>query len=49
MTEGNYARLCGGFYQGFFKLSDRTFFVPKDDNKFTWEPSDFCLDRPIKW
>jgi hypothetical protein len=47
MTEGNYARLCGGFYQGFFKLSDRTFFVPKDDNKFTWEPSDFCLDDPL--
>lgn len=46
-TEGNYARLCGGFYQGFFKLSDRTFFVPKDDNKFTWEPSDFCLDNPL--
>ena len=47
MTEGNYARLCGGFYQGFFKLSDKTFFVPKDDNKFTWEPSDFCLVDPL--
>ncbi len=46
-TEGNYARLCGGFYQGFFKLSDKTFFVPKDDNKFTWEPKDFCLDDPL--
>jgi hypothetical protein len=46
-TEGKYARLCGGFYQGFFKLSDRTFFVPKDDNKFTWEPADFCLEDPL--
>ena len=47
MTEGNYARLCGGFYQGFFKLSDKTFFVPKDDNKFTWEPTDFSLVDPL--
>jgi hypothetical protein len=40
---GRYAQLCGGFYQGFFKLSDRTFFTPKDDNKFTWDVADFCL------
>ena len=47
LTEGNYARLCGGFYQGFFKLSDKTFFVPKDDNKFTWKPTDFSLVNPL--
>ncbi len=47
VTEGNYARLCGGFYQGFFKLSDKTFFVPKDDNKFTWDVADFCLTDPL--
>jgi hypothetical protein len=47
LDEGRFAKLCGGFYQGFFKLSDRTFFVPKDDNKFTWEPADFCLEDPM--
>jgi hypothetical protein len=44
---GRCAKLCGGFYQGFFKLSDRTFFTPKDDNKFTWDPADFCLEDPL--
>jgi len=35
-TIGKYAQLCGGFYQGFFKLSDRTFFNDISDNMFTW-------------
>jgi len=39
-TEGRYSRLCGGFYQGFFKLSDQTFFDDVSDNMFTW---------PISW
>ena len=39
-TIGKYAQLCGGFYQGFFKLSDRTFFKEISNNMFTW---------PIKW
>tara|TARA_R110002126_G_scaffold116875_2_gene256495 strand:- start:136 stop:1650 length:1515 start_codon:yes stop_codon:yes gene_type:complete len=47
VTEGNYARLCGGFYQGFFKLSDRTDFIPLDDNKFTWKVADFCVTDPL--
>ena len=38
--EGRYSRLCGGFYQGFFKLSDKTYFKDITDNKFTW---------PISW
>jgi hypothetical protein len=32
--------LCGGFYQGFFKLSDITYFEEITDNKFTW---------PLSW
>ena len=40
LTEGRYSRLCGGFYQGFFKLSDQTFFDDISDNMFTW---------PISW
>tara|TARA_R110000824_G_scaffold66044_4_gene171688 strand:+ start:1566 stop:3350 length:1785 start_codon:yes stop_codon:yes gene_type:complete len=39
-TIGKYAQLCGGFYQGFFKLSDRTFFEDISNNMFTW---------PISW
>jgi hypothetical protein len=39
-TEGRYANLCGGFYQGFFKLSDKTYFEEISDNKFTW---------PLEW
>jgi hypothetical protein len=39
-TEGRYSRLCGGFYQGFFKLSDKTYFKDITNNKFTW---------PISW
>jgi hypothetical protein len=39
-TEGRFAKLCGGFYQGFFKLSDETFFDEISDNKFTW---------PLEW
>ena len=39
-TIGKYAQLCGGFYQGFFKLSDRTFFNDISDNMFTW---------PLSW
>jgi len=35
-TIGKYAQLCGGFYQGFFKLSDRTFFNEISNNMFTW-------------
>ena len=40
ITEGRYANLCGGFYQGFFKLSDITYFEEITDNKFTW---------PLEW
>ena len=40
LTEGRYSRLCGGFYQGFFKLSDKTYFKDISNNKFTW---------PISW
>jgi len=40
LTEGRYSRLCGGFYQGFFKLSDKTYFKDITNNKFTW---------PISW
>ena len=39
-SEGRYAQLCGGFYQGFFKLSDKTYFEEISDNKFTW---------PLEW
>ena len=39
-SEGRYAQLCGGFYQGFFKLSDKTYFKEITDNKFTW---------PLEW
>ena len=35
LTEGRYSRLCGGFYQGFFKLSDETYFKDITNNKFT--------------
>lgn len=35
-TEGRFSRLCGGFYQGFFKLSDKTYFDEISDNKFVW-------------
>ena len=40
LTQGRYAQLCGGFYQGFFKLSDKTYFEEISDNKFTW---------PLEW
>jgi hypothetical protein len=33
---GRYSDLCGGFYQGFFKLSDITYFNEISDNKFIW-------------
>ncbi len=39
-STGRYAKLCGGFYQGFFKLSDKTYFEEISDNKFTW---------PLEW
>jgi len=39
-TVGRYVELCGGFYQGFFKLSDRTFFKDISNNMFVW---------PIEW
>lgn len=39
-SEGRYSKLCGGFYQGFFKLSDKTYFEEISDNKFTW---------PLEW
>ena len=39
-TVGRYVELCGGFYQGFFKLSDRTFFEEMPNNMFVW---------PISW
>ena len=35
-TIGKYAQLCGGFYQGFFKLSDRTFYKEISNNMFVW-------------
>lgn len=38
--RGRYANLCGGFYQGFFKLSDKTYFKEISDNKFVW---------PLEW
>ena len=38
--KGRHANLCGGFYQGFFKLSDRTYFKEISDNKFVW---------PLEW
>lgn len=40
LVVGRYAKLCGGFYQGFFKLSDITYFEEITDNKFTW---------PLSW
>ena len=39
-TVGRYVELCGGFYQGFFKLSNRTFFKEISDNMFVW---------PLEW
>jgi hypothetical protein len=38
ITDENsrYSDLCGGFYQGFFKLSDKTYYEEITDNKFTW-------------
>jgi len=39
-TVGRYVELCGGFYQGFFKLSDRTFFKDISNNMFVW---------PMEW
>jgi hypothetical protein len=36
-TIGRYLRFCGGFYQGFFKLSDTTYYEEISDNKFTWD------------
>ena len=44
-TVGKYAQLCGGFYQGFFKLSDRTFFNDISNNMFTW-PLDWFYCPP---
>ena len=38
--KGRHANLCGGFYQGFFKLSDKTYFKEISDNKFVW---------PLEW
>ncbi len=35
-SVGRYAELCGGFYQGFFKLSNRTFFDDVPNNMFVW-------------
>ena len=40
LEVGRYSKLCGGFYQGFFKLSDITYFKEMTDNKFTW---------PLSW
>ncbi len=40
LEVGRYSQLCGGFYQGFFKLSDITYFKEITDNKFTW---------PLSW
>ena len=45
LTEGRYSRLCGGFYQGFFKLSDQTFFDDISNNMFTW-PLDWFTCPP---
>ena len=45
-TVGKYAQLCGGFYQGFFKLSDRTFFKKMPDNMFVWPLSWFTCPPP---
>jgi hypothetical protein len=46
-TVGKYAQLCGGFYQGFFKLSDRTFYKEISDNMFVWPMSWFkCSPCP---
>lgn len=39
-TVGRYVELCGGFYQGFFKLSDRTFYKDISNNMFVW---------PMEW
>jgi len=39
-TVGRYLKLCGGFYQGFFKLSDKTYFEEISDNMFVW---------PLSW
>ena len=39
-TVGRYLKLCGGFFQGFFKLSDRTFFKDISNNMFVW---------PLSW
>ena len=39
-TVGRYVELCGGFYQGFFKLSNRTFFKDISNNMFVW---------PMEW
>jgi hypothetical protein len=39
-STGRYSKLCGGFYQGFFKLSDKTYYKEISDNMFTW---------PIEW
>ena len=39
-TVGKFAKLCGGFYQGFFKLSDTTFFEEISNNMFVW---------PLSW
>jgi hypothetical protein len=36
LEVGRYSQLCGGFYQGFFKLSDITYFNEISDNKFIW-------------
>jgi hypothetical protein len=44
-TQGRYAQFCGGFYQGFYKLSDQTFFKEIDDNKFTWPISAFTVNN----
>ena len=45
-TIGRYAQLCGGFYQGFFKLSDRTFFKEISNNMFTWPLDWFTCPPP---
>ena len=39
-STGRYSKLCGGFYQGFFKLSDKTYYKEISDNMFTW---------PLEW
>lgn len=44
-SVGRYAELCGGFYQGFFKLSDRTFFKDISNNMFVW-PMDWFTCPP---